>query len=87
VTFETKEAIAEWLKQQGVSTVLLCAILSFLAYAVVVLVPDHIRMIKEGYREVAEVQSATISKIVDSHNNDRQMFVDLLNGRQLVAKP
>lgn len=87
MTIETKEAIVDWLKQQGVSTVLLCVILGFLGYAVVFLVPEHIRMIKEGYKEVAEVQSATIVKIVESHNNDRQMFVDLLNGRQLANKP
>jgi inner membrane protein involved in colicin E2 resistance len=87
VTFETKEAIVDWLKQQGVSTVLLCAIMTFIGYAVIVLVPQHIAMIKEGYKEVSEIHSQTINKVVESHNNDRQMFVDLLNGRQLVAKP
>lgn len=59
----------------------------FIGYAVIFLVPEHIKMIKEGYKEVAEVNAATIGKIVESHNNDRQMFVDLLNGRQLANKP
>jgi inner membrane protein involved in colicin E2 resistance len=87
VTIDTKEAIIDWLKQQGVSTVLLCAILAFIGYAVVFLVPVHIAMIKDGYKEVAERNSQTIEKIVESHEKDRHMFVDLLNGRQLMKQP
>ena len=87
MTIETKEAIIDWLKQQGVSTVLLCAILAFIGYAVVFLVPVHLTMIKDGYKEVSERNSQTIEKIVESHEKDRQMFVDLLNGRQLVKQP
>jgi hypothetical protein len=44
-------------------------------------------MIKDGYKEVSERNAQTIEKIVESHDNDRQMFVDLLNGRQLVKQP
>ena len=87
MSVETKEAIIDWLKQQGVSTVLLCGILAFLGYAVIFLVPVHLTMIKDGYKEVSERNAATIEKIVDSHDKDRQMFVDILNGRQLVKQP
>jgi hypothetical protein len=87
VTIDTKEAIIDWLKQQGVSTVLLCAILVFIGYGVIFLVPVHIEMIKDGYKEITDRHAVTIEKIVDSHDRDRQMFVDLLNGRQLATKP
>ena len=87
MTIETKEAIVDWLKQQGVSTVLLFAILVFIGYAVIFLVPVHLTMIKEGYKEVNERSSQTIEKLIQSHESDRRMFVDLLNGRQLVKSP
>lgn len=87
MTIDTKEAIIDWLKQQGVSTVLLCAILAFIGYGVVFLVPVHIEMIKDGYKEITERHAITVEKIVESHDRDRQMFIDLLNGRQLVKNP
>jgi uncharacterized protein YabE (DUF348 family) len=86
MTTDTKDAIIDWLKQQGVSTVLLFLILLFIGYAVAVLVPEHINIIKAGYREVAETHEATVRKVIDSHDKDRQMFIDLLNGRQLVKQ-
>jgi hypothetical protein len=87
VTDQTKDAVIDWLKQQGVSTVLLFAILAFLGYAAIFLAPLHIDMIKQGYKDIADVNSQTIKNIVESHDRDRQMFVDLLNGRQLATKP
>lgn len=87
MTTETKEAILGWLKEQGVSTVLLCSIMAFIGYAVVFLVPEHIKMIKDGYKEVSEIHTATVEKIVTSHDKDRQMFIDLLSGRQIVKLP
>ena len=87
MTDQTKEALIDWLKQQGVSTVLLCAILAFIGYGVIFLVPVHIEMIKDGYQEVTDRHAVTVEKIVESHDRDRQMFVDLLNGRQLVKQP
>lgn len=87
MTIDTKEAIIDWLKQQGVSTVLLCAILAFIGYGVVFLVPVHIEMIKDGYKEITDRHAITVEKIVESHDRDRQMFIDLLNGRQLVKNP
>ena len=87
MTIDTKEAIVDWLKQQGVSTVLLCAILAFIGYGVIFLVPVHIQMIKDGYKEISDRHAITVEKLVESHEKDRQMFVDLLNGRQLVTKP
>ena len=87
MTIETKEAIVDWLKQQGVSTVLLCGILAFIGYAVIFLVPVHLAMIKDGYKEVTERHAQTIESMVQSHDKDRQMFIDLLSGRQLVKNP
>ena len=87
MTDQTKDAVIDWLKQQGVSTVLLFAILAFLGYAAIFLAPLHIDMIKQGYKDIADVNSQTIKNIVESHDRDRQMFVDLLNGRQLATKP
>lgn len=87
MTSDAKEKLIEWLFSQGVSTVLLCGILVFLAYGVIVLVPTHIAQIEEGYGRNAEIMSKSLDKIADSHDRDRQMFIDLLSGRQLVQKP
>lgn len=87
MTIDTKEAIIDWLKQQGVSTVLLCAILAFLGYQSVHLDPVRQETIKNGYKEFAEIQSKAIESMVKSHDSDRQMFIDLLNGRQIAGKP
>jgi hypothetical protein len=87
VTVETKEKVLEWVFQQGVSTVLLCGILIFIAYAVLKVAPVHIDQIEQGYQRNAETLNKSIEKMMDSHDKDRQMFVDLLNGRQLVKQP
>jgi sirohydrochlorin ferrochelatase len=86
VTTDTKEAVIDWLKQQGVSTVLLIALLTFAGYAVTFLVPQHITLIKDGYKEMAESHEATVQKVIDSHDKDRQMFIEILNGRSLVKQ-
>lgn len=87
MTIETKEKVIEWIFQQGVSTVLLCGILIFLAYAVLKVAPVHINQIEQGYQRNAEILNKSLDKMVESHDKDRQMFVDLLNGRQLVKQP
>lgn len=81
MTDNAKEKLIDWLFSQGVSTVLLFAILAFLAHGVVVLVPTHIKQIEEGYGRNAEMMSRSLDKISDSHDRDRQMFIDLLQGR------
>jgi hypothetical protein len=87
VTVETKEKVLEWVFQQGVSTVLLCGILAFMGYAVVFIVPTHIDQIEKGYQRNAEITAKAIEAIASSHDRDRQMFVDLLNGRLPGSQP
>jgi hypothetical protein len=79
--------VVEWLFQQGVSTVLLCAILAFLGYSVIFIVPTHFDQIEKGYGRNAEITAKAIEAIAASHDRDRQMFIDLLSGRQLTPKP
>lgn len=87
MTIDTKEKVIEWLFQQGVSTVLLVAILTFLGYAVTVMVPKHFDQIEKGYGRNAEITAKAIESIAASHDRDRQMFIDLISGRQLTHKP
>lgn len=87
MTQDAKEKLIEWIFQQGVSTVLLCGILVFIAYAVLKVAPVHIDQIEKGYQRNAEILNKSIDKMMESHDRDRQMFVDLLNGRQLVKQP
>jgi hypothetical protein len=87
VTQDTKERILEWVFQQGVSTVLLCGILAFMGYAVIFIVPSHIDQIEKGYQRNAEITAKAIEAIAASHDRDRQMFVDLLNGRIPNGQP
>jgi len=87
VTQEVKERVLEWVFQQGVSTVLLCGILAFMGYAVVFIVPSHIDQIEKGYQRNADITAKAIEAISASHDRDRQMFIDLLSGRQLIKQP
>ena len=87
MTQDSKEKLFDWLFSQGVSTVLLCGILAFLAYGVVVLIPAHNDQIERGYGRNAEIMARSLEAITLSHDRDRQMFVDLLSGRQLANKP
>jgi len=77
----TKKQILLWLKDQGISTILLIAILVFIGYGVVVLVPYHISMIQEGYEKNAATLSRSLDKMADSHDKDREMFMRMLNDR------
>ena len=59
-----REQLSDWLFQQGVSTVLLFAILAGGMYAARVMVPAHIESIKEGYRQME-----------DSHKKEREDYL------------
>lgn len=59
-----REQLSDWLFQQGVSTVLLFAILAGGMYAARVMVPAHIESIKDGYQ-----------KIEDSHRKEREDYL------------
>lgn len=85
MTQDTKYRILEWVFQQGVSTVLLCGILVFIAYAVLKVAPIHIDQIEQGYQRNAEILNKSLERLADSHDRDRQMFIELLNGRQIGA--
>ena len=85
MTQDTKDRILEWVFQQGVSTVLLCGILLFIAYAVLKVAPIHIDQIEQGYQRNAEILNKSLERLAESHDRDRQMFIELLNGRQIGA--
>ena len=87
MTQDAKEKLFDWLFSQGVSTVLLCGILAFIAYGVVFLIPAHNDQIEQGYGRNALIVSKALEAMALSHDRDRQMFVDLLSGRQLENKP
>lgn len=61
-TGDWKGAAVRWLVNQGVSTVLLFAILAGGFYAAVVLVPQHLAAINEGYREINEVNQRAVQQ-------------------------
>jgi hypothetical protein len=86
MTQDTKDRILEWVFQQGVSTVLLCGILVFIAYAVLQVAPIHIQQIEDGYQRNAEILNKSLERLADSHDRDREMFIQLLNGRQIGAE-
>ena len=86
MTQDTKDRILEWVFQQGVSTVLLCGILVFIAYAVLKVAPIHIQQIEDGYQRNAEILNRSLERLADSHDRDREMFIQLLNGRQIGAE-
>jgi len=81
---ELKRKLVDWLFNQGASTVILIGILCFMGYAAIFLAPVHIEMIKTGYKEIADIHDKSMNKVVESHDKDRQMFIDLLGGRTLT---
>jgi hypothetical protein len=79
----TKKEVLSWLKDQGISTLLLISILAFIGYGVVVLVPSHILMIQEGYEKNAATLSKSLEKLAESHDKDRDMFMRMVSGKAL----
>lgn len=86
MTQDAKEKLVDWLFQQGVSTVLLCGILCFMGYAVIYVVPTHIDQIDKGYQRNADSLSKSLERIVESHDRDRRLFIDLIQGRQVMTE-
>ena len=78
---DLKNKIVNWLLQQGVSTVLLCAILSFMAYGIVFLVPTHLELIQKGYEKNASQFTNSLDAVVQSHDRDREMFLRMIDGK------
>lgn len=89
----------KWLAKQGVTTVLLCAILGAMLYggyyAMTTAIPEHITSIRAGYKEVAIEHKQAIEVIQKSHDADRAAadkarseFLDLIRDtRRMVSKP
>ena len=76
-----KTLAVKWLVSQSVPTVLLCAILAFLGYVFVYLVPEHLSAIQDGYERNAASLEKSVDKLVSSHEKDRALWIDLLNSR------
>lgn len=62
------EKATEWLFQQGVSTILLCAILGWLAwvsnYALNTAIPGHISQMQAGYKEEHDRFDANLERVI-----------------------
>lgn len=74
-----KSVVVAWLVSQSVPTVLLCGILGFMGYAVVVLIPKHIDAINSGYARNSESLDKSVDKIVASQEKDRQLWITLID--------
>lgn len=78
---DTKNKILNWLLQQGVSTVLLCAILGFMGYGIIWIVPSHLELIQRGYEKNASQFTDALDNVVAAHERDREMFLRMLDSR------
>lgn len=76
-----KTLATKWLVSQSVPTVLLCAILAFLGYVFVYLVPAHLRAIQDGYERNAASLEKSVDKLVSSHEKDRTLWFELIHSR------
>jgi hypothetical protein len=87
---DTRKLVVQWAAQQGVPTILLFCILGFLAYSMVVLIPEVDRKRSEEIAErisaLVERQNEAIVRMVDSHDKDRELFIQLMRD-QLPAMP
>jgi hypothetical protein len=87
---DTRKLVVQWAAQQGVPTILLFCILGFLAYSMVVLIPEvdkkRSEEIAERISALVERQNEAIVRMVDSHDKDRELFIQLMRD-QLPAMP
>ena len=87
---DTRKLIFQWAAQQGVPTILLFCILGFLAYSMVVLIPEVDKKRSEEIAErisgLVERQNEAIFRMVESHDKDRELFIQLMRS-QLPAMP
>jgi hypothetical protein len=91
VSEKTKERFVEWLLAQGVSTLLLCAILCAMGYGIFELVPDHLNMIQEGYQKQAVELTRSLEAVTSSqdrereyHAREREMYLRMLGVRDVA---
>jgi hypothetical protein len=87
---DTRKLVVQWAAQQGVPTILLFCILGFLAYSMVVLIPEvdkkRSEEIAERISALVEKQNESIIMMVESHDKDRELFIQLMRS-QLPALP
>ena len=81
-----REIGMRWVSEQSLPTVLLLVLIGSMAWTVyhVVhdVVPEHLKQIQSGYDRMAESHEKAITKVVESHEKDRQLFMDIFNGRE-----
>lgn len=81
-----KEQAATWVFQQGVSTVLLVAILCYGAYisqyVVDVAVPKHLDAITTGFKMQAEAHEKAVDKMTNEWVKERELTRELLREMQ-----
>lgn len=82
---DTRKLVAAWIAQQGVPTILLFCILGFLAYSMVVLIPEvdkkRSEEIAQRISDLVTRQNEAITKMVESHDKDRELFIELMRDR------
>lgn len=79
-----KSRAADWLFSQGVSTVLLFAILAVAVYSVRDLVPRHLMQIQEGYQRVGEDLKDVAEKFDKDQDRDQQLLMKLLEKSERI---
>lgn len=79
-----QDRILDWVGQQALSTVLLLALICVVVWGINVVIPDHLRMIQDGYERIEERQSAQFRAVTDQfqadQERDRQMLKELIQG-------
>lgn len=71
---DAKSVAISWLAAQGVPTVLLFTIIGLVWWGV----PVHLEQIKEGYQKIADQNSKDLQRIVESHEKDRELFLQMM---------
>lgn len=85
MTEYVKTKAADWLYQQGVSTVLLFLIFGAICYAGHTTLPKHLEQIQKGYQQhaleinkAAEQMNKAIDRVTTAHEKDRDMFFEIM---------
>ena len=60
-----KEKLADWLFNQGVSTVLLFMLVAIFAYGIKYMVPVHLKQIQEGYEKIESAHEREMNRVID----------------------
>lgn len=84
-----KDTALDWLLSQGVSTVLLVVILFFLGYVIIVLGPQHLTTIQEGFKDqqndFKEVLREQRTDFTGSLKEQRAEFLEAVKEKEAVT--